>query len=342
VSPDASWTFAPGAILLLVAVTGWYVARWRAVGESPLKLALFLAGIATTAIALLSPVDALGEQLFFMHMVQHLLLLDIAPILIILGLSRQILRPVTRRMLGVERRAGFLATPVFAITLYVATMWLWHIPALYDGALEHTGLHVLEHVVFSVAGGLYWWHILSPIRPRHRLLGLGPAGYMISTKVLVGLLGVFLTFSPDSFYAFYEDQPRSWGLSPGEDQAIGGAIMALEQMIVMGAVFAWLFVRMLGEADREDRRAERFPPAPAAERVPRVWALIDEDAGRTPLTRPQSREDLERQGVALHEGLALRIWDEHHGDVDAVARWDAEWGGYFAEHGPSRQPAAGQ
>jgi cytochrome c oxidase assembly factor CtaG len=266
-----------------------------------------------------------------MHMVQHLLLLDVAAILIILGLSRKILRPVTRRMLGVEQRSGVLATPVFAITFYVVTMWVWHIPALYDLALENDIVHVLEHLAFSIAGGLYWWHIFSPIRARHRLLGLGPAGYMVSTKVLVGLLGVFLTFSPDSFYAFYEDQPRFWDLSPGEDQAIGGAIMALEQMVVMGAAFAWLFVRMLSESERDEQRAERFPRA-VPEAAPRVWAQIDDETGRSPLTRPQSREDLARQGIALREGLALRIWDERHGDVEAVARWDPEWGGYVAEH----------
>jgi putative membrane protein len=338
VSPDASWTFSPGAIVLLLAATGWYVARWRAVGERPLRLGLFLAGVATVAIALLSPVDRLGEQLFTMHMVQHLLLLDIAALLVILGLTRRILRPVTRRMLGVERRAGVLATPAFAITLYVVTMWVWHVPALYDAALEHAGVHVLEHLSFTFAGGLYWWHIFSPVRPRHRLIGLGAAGYMVSTKILVGLLGVFLTFSPDSFYAFYERQPRVWGLSPGEDQAVGGAIMALEQMIVMGAAFAWLFVRMLGEADAADLRAERFPHT-EAEPVPLVWAPIDAGGGRTPLTTPKSREDLQRQGVALHEGLVLRIWHEEHGEVEAVARWDASWGGYFAERPELVEPA---
>jgi putative membrane protein len=338
VSPDASWTFTPGAFVLLAAATAWYVVRWRKVREEPLRLALFLGGIATIVVALFSPIDRLGEQLFFMHMIQHLLLLDVAAILLILGLTRTILRPVTRRMLTVEQGAGFLATPVFAITLYVATMWVWHIPALYDLALENAYVHVLEHLAFAIAGGLYWWHIFSPIRSRHRLLGLGPAGYMVSTKVLVGLLGVFLTFSPDTFYAFYEDQPRYWDLSPGEDQAIGGAIMALEQMIVMGAAFAWLFVRMLTESDRADARAERFPP-PGDATVPRVWAQIDEGAGRTPLTRPQSREDLERQGVALHDGLTLRIWDEDHGEVEAVARYDPEWGGYFAEYGSAARPA---
>ena len=329
-SPDASWTVSPGAIVLLLTVTGWYVHRWWAVREHPGRLALFVAGILTTAAALLSPIDVLGEQLFFMHMVQHLLLLDIAAILLILGLTRKILRPVTRYVLPAERKAGFLATPVFAISLYVVVMWVWHIPALYDLALENTFVHVLEHLAFAIAGGLYWWHIFSPIRPRHRLMGLGAAGYMASTKVMVGLLGVFLTFSPESFYGFYEEQPRFWDLSPGEDQAIGGAIMALEQMIVMGAAFGWLFVRMLSESDKADRRTERFAPR-ADGPAPRVFAEFDEAAGRTYLTTAACREDLQRQGIALREGLRLRLWNEEAGEVDAIARYDPEWGGYFAE-----------
>ena len=195
-SPDAAWSLSPGPIILLSAATLAYVVRWWRVRESPVRLVLFGSGIACVAVALLSPVDVLGEQLFFMHMVQHLLLLDFAPILIILGFTRKLLRPATRRLLEVERRAGWLGTPVFAITLYVVTMWVWHVPALYDGALENQVVHVAEHFAFAIAGGLYWWHVFSPIRSRHRLLGLGPAGYMASTKVFVGLLGIFLTFPP--------------------------------------------------------------------------------------------------------------------------------------------------
>jgi cytochrome c oxidase assembly factor CtaG len=81
---------------------------------------------------------------------------------------------------------------------------------------------------------------------------------MVGTKVLVGLLGIGLTFSPDALYAFYEHQPRHWGLSAGDDQAVAGLIMALEQSIVMGVVLAWLFVRLLGEADTQDVRRERY------------------------------------------------------------------------------------
>jgi putative membrane protein len=258
VSPDASWTFSPGAIVLLLAATGVYVVRWRRTEQSVGRLLLFAAGILCVAAAILSPLDRLAEQLLSMHMVQHLLLLDLAPILIILSFTKVLLRPATRRLMPVEKAAGVLAHPAFAVVFYAGAMWIWHIPALYDAALENAGLHVFEHLVMSAAGGLYWWHVLSPIRPRVPLSGLNGVAYMLSTKVLLGILGVVLTFAPESFYAFYEDQPRYWDLSAREDQAIGGAIMALEQGIVMGIALAYLFVKLLGESEKEDERAERY------------------------------------------------------------------------------------
>lgn len=216
----------------------------------------FLGGVTLVFVALCSPVDRLGEQLFLMHMVQHLLLLDLAPIFMLLGLTKVILRPVTRRVMRLERAAGPLAHPFFAIALYVATMALWHVPAMYDAALRVPVLHVLEHVMFGIAGGLYWWHLLSPIRARRRLGGMGPVVYMLATKVLVGLLGIMLAFAPEAIYDFYERQPGYWGLSPATDQAVGGLIMALEQSIVMGIALVFLFVRALAESEREDQRAE--------------------------------------------------------------------------------------
>jgi cytochrome c oxidase assembly factor CtaG len=192
-----------------------------------------------------------------MHMVQHVLLLDIAPVLMIVGLSKVLLRPIARKVLDVERALGPIAHPAFAVALYVGLMWLWHVPFLYDAALEHSAVHVLEHTCFLTAGLLYWWHLLSPVRGRH-LTGLAPVAYMASTKVMVGLLGIFLTFAPSSIYSFYEHAPRVWGLSPSEDQAAAGAIMAIEQSIVMGIALAYLFVRALAESEREEQRAERL------------------------------------------------------------------------------------
>ncbi|MCW2989772.1 MAG: Cytochrome c oxidase caa3-type, assembly factor CtaG-related protein, partial [Solirubrobacterales bacterium] len=224
--------------------------RWRA--------ALFAAALVAVAAALLSPIDRLGEQVLVMHMVQHLLLLDVAPILAILGFTRVILRPATRRFMEVERAAGFLAHPIFAALLYIATMVLWHVPALYDAALEHSGIHVLEHICFAIAGGLYWWHLLSPIPSRHRLTGMGPVIYMVGTKIGVGLLGIVITFAPESFYSFYDRQGPVWGMSPSTDQQVAGALMAVEQSVIMGIALSWLFVRMLGESQRSDERGERL------------------------------------------------------------------------------------
>jgi cytochrome c oxidase assembly factor CtaG len=93
--------------------------------------------------------------------------------------------------------------------------------------------------------------------------GMWPVGYMLSTKLLVGMLGIGITFAPNAIYAFYKHQPAIWGLSPGEDQALAGAVMALEQSIIMGIALVWLFVNALNESERDEQRAERL-----AERAP--------------------------------------------------------------------------
>jgi cytochrome c oxidase assembly factor CtaG len=250
-----------------------YVRRWLEVHASVARLASFLGGMALVLVALVSPVDRLAEQLFFMHMIQHLLLIDLAPILVLLGLTKVILRPATRRLMRLEQAAGPLAHPIFAIVLYVVVMWIWHIPPLYDAALEHSVVHVVEHITFGLAGGLYWWHLLSPIRSRKRLGGMGPVLYMVSTKLGVGLLGVGLAFAPDAIYDFYERQPGYWDISAGTDQAIGGLIMATEQSIVMGIALTYLFVRALGESERDEQRAERAADRAEAE----AEAVADRD-----------------------------------------------------------------
>ncbi|PZS13088.1 MAG: cytochrome-c oxidase [Solirubrobacterales bacterium] len=268
VSPRIAWSFEPDVLVGILALGTLYVrafvrARSARAGHPPGfgRLALFGAGLVAILVALVSPIDQLGEQLLVMHMLQHILLLDIAPILMILGLTKVLLRPVTRRLRVLERRAGFLAHPAFAVVAYAGSMWLWHVPAMYDAALAHSGIHVLEHLCFAAAGTLYWWHLLSPIRSRTRLGGLGPVAYMASTKLLVGSLGIVLAFAPSSFYAFYQHHPHYWGLTPAEDQSMAGLLMALEQSIVMGTALVVLFVRMLAESEREAQRAERLEVA---------------------------------------------------------------------------------
>jgi putative membrane protein len=266
-SPDYAWTFAPGAIVAVGVAGAVYAGRWRRVrasgepdrrGAGVGRLVLFNAGLLVVLVALVSPVDALAEQMFLLHMIQHILLLDVVPILCILGFTRVLLRPATRRVQAVERALGPLAHPVAAVLLYVGVIWLWHAPGPYDATIRHPLVHVTEHLSFSVVGGLYWWHVLSPIRSRHRLRGIGPLAYMWSAKLGVGFLGVLLTFAPTVLYDVYADKPDYWGMTPLTDQNVGGALMAIEQALVMGVALAWLFIRMLGESEEEERRAERY------------------------------------------------------------------------------------
>lgn len=263
---EIAWSFAP---LILVSLAGYlavYVARWRvarreggARAAGGWRLAAWGGGIAALFLALISPIDRLGEQLAAFHMVQHLLIADIAPILLTLGLTRWILRPATRRIRRIERAAGPFASPWFGVVAYVGVMWLWHVPPLYDEAVAHAAVHALEHLSFAAAGLLYWWHLLSPIRSRQRLTGMAAVAYMAVTKLLVGALGLVLAFSPELLYESYDQRGLPWGLSPLEDQRVAGLIMGLEQSIVMGIALAWLFVRMLSESEQADQRAERYP-----------------------------------------------------------------------------------
>jgi putative membrane protein len=265
---DTSWTFEPGALLLIGTLGYVYVRRWRTLRaqrglrgrrEAPTgRLVSYLGGLLALFVALISPVDRLADQAFTMHMVQHLLLLDVAPIALICGLNKVILRPVTRRLQRLEEAAGVLGHPIVAVVAYVGLMWLWHVPALYDAALEHSLVHILEHVCFLSIGLLYWWHLLSPIRSRHRLSEMGAVVYMLSTKLLVGILGIGLTFAPEPLYAFYQHQAPIWGLTPPEDESLAGGVMAFEQSVVMGIALVWLFLNALSASDAAERRAERY------------------------------------------------------------------------------------
>jgi cytochrome c oxidase assembly factor CtaG len=265
IATDLSWSLEPGPIVLIVLAGGLYLWRWigvrRAEGARSAggwRLVSFMTGLALVAVALISPVDALADQLFVMHMVQHIILLDLSAVLLVCGLTKVIMRPITRHLTGFERAAGPLGHPVFAVVAYIAVMWIWHIPAMYDAALRDQNIHLVEHLMLATAGLLYWWHLFSPIRQRQRLGGLGPVVYMTSTKLFVGLLGIMLIFAPHALYPFYEHAQRTWGLSAHTDQQVAGAVMALEQSIVMGVALAYLFIRALTESEREQQRAERY------------------------------------------------------------------------------------
>jgi len=255
---------APIALLVFVWVRRFVqVRRSGDVRGATWVHALAFAGCVLALLgALVSPIDGLGEEyLFSAHMLQHVLLGDIAPLLLLLSLSRVMLRPVTRRLMGIERALGPLASPWTAIAVWLGTMYLWHIPSLYDAATRHALIHVLEHFCFFGAGLALWWPLVQPIPMRRGLTGLQPLAYIALAKGGLAALGLVLAWSSKAYYPFYEDVPRIWNLTAVEDQNVAGVIMMVEQSMTLVLVMVWVFVRMLTRSEEEQLRRERLEEA---------------------------------------------------------------------------------
>jgi putative membrane protein len=264
--PHLHWLADPLVLVPLALFAGIYVWRFAQArkeeggrGAGLLQALAFAGGMLVVLAALVSPLDGLGEDyLFSAHMVQHVLLGDLAPLLILLALSRVILRPVTRRLTSVERRLGPLASPATGLIAWLVLMYLWHVPALYDAAVEHPLVHLLEHVSFFAAGVALWWPLIQPVPMRRKLTGLQPVAYIGTAKAGLAALGIFLTWSTTAIYPYYEDTPRIWGLSPVEDQNVAGVIMMVEQSLTLALVLVALFIRMLAQSETEQLRRERL------------------------------------------------------------------------------------
>jgi putative membrane protein len=263
---DYRWSFQPVVIaaLVLAGAVYWWRTRDLRRDKPPTRrdrarVAAFGAGLAVVFVALCSPIDTLGEErLFSIHMAQHLLLADIAPVLLLLGLTRAFLRPAVRRMRPVEEALGPLAHPAVALVLLVATMWGWHLPAMYELALHHPWAHALEHAMFFTTGITFWWFVIEPVPPRHRLTGPAAVAYIGAAKLLMGALGVALAFSPTAIYDTYEQVPETWGMSPVTDLNVGGLEMMLEQSLVLLVFFAIALGKMLERSERDQQRRERL------------------------------------------------------------------------------------
>jgi cytochrome c oxidase assembly factor CtaG len=264
--PHLHWNVTLPVVLTLGLYAGIYVWRWRAAraeeggrGAGFVQLLCFAVALAALTAAVASPIDGLGEDyLFSMHMLQHILLGDIAPVFLLLALSRVIMRPATRRLIAVERALGRFAHPLTGLFLWFGLVYFWHIPALYDAAIDSQVVHALEHASFFTAGVALWWPLIQPVPMRHRMTGLWPFAYIGAAKLGLAGLGLYLTWSTSVAYEHYETVPRIWGLTAVEDQNVGGAMMMLEQSVVLLIAFVVLFVQMLTQSEAEEQRRERL------------------------------------------------------------------------------------
>jgi putative membrane protein len=248
-----SWNLEPLQLAPTLLAAFAYLRRTRTLARrgQPVpgwRQFLFWLGIALVVAALNSPIDELGEQhFFFVHMAQHVLLGDLAPLCFVAGLTGPVLRPVLA--LRPVEKLRVLTHPYVALPLWAVDLCVWHIPFLYDAALHHTAVHAVEHALFFTCGGLMWSPVLETL-PAPAWFGTGwKLGYIALVRIIETVLGNVFIWSNSVFYPAYRHVDPLWGIGAVHDQNLAGIVMMAEGGFVTLAALAWLFLRLAEEGE---------------------------------------------------------------------------------------------
>jgi cytochrome c oxidase assembly factor CtaG/cytochrome c2 len=256
-------------VCLVLAVFGYAYGLYRLSAHARsrifggLRTASFIAGIATLFVALISPLDALDDQLFSAHMTQHLLLMMVAAPLLVYGRPAMAFLwafPMSvRRMIGrlwvgggLHRGVRALMSPLVVWLLCSVVLWFWHLPGPYGWALANEGVHTLEHFCFFITALMFWSLVIEPFGRRR--LDYGSTLIFVATLgVQNGLLGALLTLAGHPFYGVHLETTVGWGLTPLEDQQLAGVIMWIPANLIHLTSLAVLFVLWMENAERQAR-----------------------------------------------------------------------------------------
>lgn len=279
--------FAPLELLPLLLAAGLYAKRSLTLAAKGRPVPLwrqlcFAGGLLTIAVALVSPVAHIAEELVIAHMVEHLMLGDIATLLLVLGLTGPLLQPILA--IPVFDRLRILAHPLVAFPLWVANFYFWHIPALYDAAYGGAFLHLVEHGSFIFFGCLMWMPIFGPL-PKPTWFNAGwKVAYVIAVRFAGAILGNVLMWSGSVLYPKYAAGEAYWGISALADQSTAGVVMMVEGTFLGLGLLAWVFFEVSREGIEKQRlldlalergveldeaRAQRAVAAGQAERLER-------------------------------------------------------------------------
>jgi cytochrome c oxidase assembly factor CtaG len=210
------------------------------------RQACFYAGFVTIAAALTS-LGSASQDLLYMHMVEHLLLGDIAALLIVLGLTGPLIAPILKIKLFDRLRA--LSHPAIAFPLWVIDVYVWHLPVLYQAALRHTGVHALQHAMFLAFGINMWMCLVGPLPTPGWFGNLARLFYIVAVRLAGTVLGNIFLWSGTVFYPYYSRGDAIHHISPLADQNIAGAIMMVEESFLTLGLFCWLFLRAAREGE---------------------------------------------------------------------------------------------
>jgi cytochrome c oxidase assembly factor CtaG len=282
---------ADGVLLPVLALVWWlpYRARANKLARQPRAVpqwrqACFAAGLIVLAAALSPPVDNLADQLLVAHMAEHLLIGDLAALLIVLGFTGPLLAPILRnRYLGHLR---VLTHPVVAFSVWAVNFYVWHLPVLYQAALRHDAIHALQHATFLGFGIAMWMALLGPLPKPAWFNNAARLVYIIAVRLVGTVLANAMIFSGSVFYPIYASGDAKWHISQMADQIGAAGVMMVEESLLTIGLFCWLFLKVAREGEErqalldyaaangvelDERRAAR---AVAAGRGAELWERV--------------------------------------------------------------------
>lgn len=249
--------FAPLDLAPLIVAAALYAKRASTLAARgrPVPVwrqACFASGLLVIVVALVSPIGHIAEELVIAHMGEHLLLGDVATLLLVLGLTGPLLQPILS--VPALERLRVLAYPTVALPLWAVNLFFWHAPPLYDAAYGASPVHALEHTTFLFFGCLMWMPVFGPLPKPVWFTAAWKVGYVVAVRFTGAVLGNVLMWSGTVLYPVYAAGERHWGISPIADQSTAGVIMMVEGTFLGLGVLAWLFF----EAAREGTEKQRL------------------------------------------------------------------------------------
>jgi putative membrane protein len=237
--PWNTWDLHPSVVIGLALLGGLYVSLGGLKARRR-HVASFVAALLVLFLALNGPLHNLSDNyLFSAHMAQHLLLTLVFPPLLLYGCTAPVIRPLLRPpwVMAVGR---IVTRPLAAASLFTAPIVIWHLPVLYEAALRNHNLHILQHLVFLTTAVIMWWPVLSPVPELPRAQHLVQMLYLFLLGIPMSVTGALITLSDSVLYPFYAMAPRVGGLSPLNDQQIGGLLMW-----VLGGLMLWIVMTVI-------------------------------------------------------------------------------------------------
>lgn len=274
------WEWRPDVLIILTALALLYAVGWLRLRRQSVhrklatrgRLIAYMSGLGILALSLMSPIDRLGSQLFFMHMIQHMLMIQLAAPLLLLGNPFPFMmwalpqgpRLATTRLFtddsAVRRLLTTVTRPGIAWLLFLTVYLGWHDVAAYNAALTYKWVHNLQHITFFVASLLYWWPIVGNAPHFHRRLpNWAKLPYLLGVIPPNMLVGVSIAFAPEVMYTYYLSVPRIWGFTALQDQQLAGAIMWIQG----SEMYIWVALFILYRMFRKKSPSQRVAAAGA-------------------------------------------------------------------------------